>query len=123
MLYDKEMWSLFIATSDEEVIDMLTNENEDIKKAVDKLEYVSADRNERYRIAQIEKARIDHLAEMAANRDDGYSEGLEVGIEQGIEQGKIEMAKSLLSVLDDEHISKASGLTLEEVRCLRKNQV
>jgi len=59
---DKEMWSLFIATSDEEVIDMLANENQDIKKAVEKLEYVSSDRDERFRIDQIDKARIDHLA-------------------------------------------------------------
>lgn len=39
-----------------------------IKKAVEKLEYVSSDRDERFRIEQIDKARIDHLAEMAANR-------------------------------------------------------
>ncbi|MDA3845406.1 MAG: PD-(D/E)XK nuclease family transposase [Vallitaleaceae bacterium] len=128
---DKEMWSLFIATNDEEVIDMLANENQDIKKAVEKLEYVSSDRDERFRIDQIDKARIDHLAENAANREEGFKDGIVIGIERGIEQGieegieqeKIKIAKSLLEVLDDEQISKSTHLTLGEIKKLRNEEI
>ncbi len=74
------MWSLFIATNDEEVMDMLANENEDIKRVVEKLEYVSLDRDERFRIDQIDKSRIDQLAENAANREEGFNQGIEQGI-------------------------------------------
>jgi len=73
---DKEMWAIFIATDDEKVIDMLAKENQDIKKAIEILEYVSSDRNERFRIDQIDKARRDQLAENAANRQEGFKEGI-----------------------------------------------
>ena len=53
----------------------------------------------------------------------GHNEGFEQGIEQGIEQGykerNIEIAKNLLSLnfaLED--ISKATGLTLDEINNL-----
>ena len=92
---DKEMWPLFIAKNDEEVIDMLANENQDIKKAVEKLEYVSSDRDERFRIDQ--------------------------GIEEGIELEKQEMAKSLLQMLDDDQISRVTKLSIEEIGRIRRD--
>jgi len=126
---DKEMWALFIATNDEEVIDMLVNKNKDIKKAVEKLEYVSSDRDERFRIDQIDKARIDRLAENAANREEGFDEGMEQGIEQGIEQGeargeangeiaaKHQIALKMLSKsYSVELISSVTGLTSDEIK-------
>jgi len=112
---DKVMWALFIATNDEKVIDMLARENQDIKKAVEILEYVSSDRNERFRIDQIDKARRDHLAENAANREEGFKEGIEVGIERE----KLAIAKNLIDILDNETISKKTGLTIEQVQALR----
>jgi len=116
---EKVMWALFIATDDEKVIDMLAKENQDIKKAVEILEYVSSDRNERFRIDQIDKARRDHLAENAANRQEGFKEGVEVGIERGIEQEKLAIAKNLIDILDNETIAKKTGLTVEQVQALR----
>lgn len=50
-------------------------------------------------------------------------EGRQQGIEQGIEQGKIEVAISLLDLLDDETISKRVGLDLDLVKKLRKENM
>ena len=56
--------------------------------------------------------------------DPFYKEGVEKGIQQGIKQGiqkeKISIAKRLLDILDDDIIAKKVGLSLEEVRKLRK---
>ncbi|NFG61438.1 hypothetical protein [Clostridium sp. CMCC3677] len=47
--------------------------------------------------------------------------GEEKGIEKGIKKGKIEIAKNLLDVLDDETISLKTGLNIDEIRKLRLN--
>jgi predicted transposase/invertase (TIGR01784 family) len=49
----------------------------------------------------------------------GRQEGLEEGVEQGKVAAKLEMARKLLDVLDDEAISRASGLSVAEVAQLR----
>ncbi|MGL6227639.1 MAG: hypothetical protein ACRC3J_00340 [Culicoidibacterales bacterium] len=49
-------------------------------------------------------------------------QAFEQGIEQGIEKTRMENAKNLLSLLDDEAIATAIGLTVEDVRKLRKMQ-
>ena len=46
---------------------------------------------------------------------------IEQGIEQGKIEGKIEVAKALLSLGDDiERVSKATGLTIEEIQASEK---
>jgi predicted transposase/invertase (TIGR01784 family) len=58
---------------------------------------------------------------------EGIEKGLEKGIEKGIEKGKaegikkrnIEIAKSLLDVLDDETIAKKTTLSVEDVKKFR----
>lgn len=51
------------------------------------------------------------------------NQGLQQGIEQGIEQGrlaeKLNIACSLLDILDDVTIALKVGVTVEEVRALR----
>jgi len=104
---DKEMWAIFIATDDEKVIDMLAKENQDIKKAVEILEYVSSDRNERFRIDQIDKARRDQLAENAANRQEGFKEGKTEGKAETL----VEVASKLkLAGADVDLIITTTGL-------------
>jgi flagellar biosynthesis/type III secretory pathway protein FliH len=57
----------------------------------------------------------------------GIEKGLQKGIQEGIEKGKaegirkrnIEIAKSLLDLLDDETIAKKIKLSVEEVKKLR----
>jgi predicted transposase/invertase (TIGR01784 family) len=52
-------------------------------------------------------------------------QGLKKGLEQGLEQGKQVMQRSiaqkLLSTLDDATIAQTTGLSVEEVRSLRKS--
>ncbi len=57
--------------------------------------------------------------------EQGLEQGLEQGIEQGIEQGKLKtqlaIAKQLLDVLDDDSISRTTGLSLQQIAELRNN--
>ncbi|NER26842.1 MAG: Rpn family recombination-promoting nuclease/putative transposase [Symploca sp. SIO1C4] len=52
-------------------------------------------------------------------REQGLEQGREQGREQGIQETKIEIAKRLLEVLDEESVSQNTGLTLEEVQRLK----
>lgn len=56
----------------------------------------------------------------------GIQQGIQQGIEQGIQQGtrdaKVEIAKRLLNVLDEEAISQTTGLSVEEIRSLREGE-
>jgi len=55
--------------------------------------------------------------------EQGLEKGLERGLEKGIEKGKkdtqIEIAKNLLDVLDNDTISKKTGLSVDEIEKLR----
>ncbi|MEQ9621980.1 Rpn family recombination-promoting nuclease/putative transposase [Coleofasciculus chthonoplastes] len=46
-------------------------------------------------------------------------QGIQVGREQGIQESKLEMARKMLGVVDEDTISQITGLSLEEVRRLR----
>ncbi|MGM9978664.1 MAG: hypothetical protein ACI33J_07695 [Clostridium sp.] len=50
----------------------------------------------------------------------GLERGLQQGLQQGIEQTKIENARNLFDVLDDETISKRIKLDLDRVKKLRE---
>ena len=47
-------------------------------------------------------------------------EGIEQGIQKGIEKGKIDIAINLLDILEDDIIAEKTGLSIEEVKELRK---
>ena len=57
----------------------------------------------------------------------GIEKGIKIGIEQGIEQGvtkaKLEIAKELLGVLEDQIIAEKTGLSLETVTKLHEEAV
>ena len=55
----------------------------------------------------------------AEGKAQGIAEGKAEGKAEGLLEGKREMARRLLGVLDDLEISRASGLTVEEVTRLR----
>ncbi|EDX76773.1 hypothetical protein MC7420_1776 [Coleofasciculus chthonoplastes PCC 7420] len=42
-----------------------------------------------------------------------------LGREQGIQESKVEIARKMIGVLDEQTISQITGLSLEEVRRLR----
>ena len=55
--------------------------------------------------------------------EEGLKKGMKQGIEKGIEQGKlkekIEIARNLLDILDNETIAIKTGLAIEEIEELR----
>ena len=62
----------------------------------------------------------DQRNEIKKALNQGRQEGLDEGVEHGKVLAKLEMARKLLDVLDDEAISQASGLSVEEVAQLRE---
>ncbi|MGL5714714.1 MAG: hypothetical protein ACRCX2_16970 [Paraclostridium sp.] len=60
-------------------------------------------------------------------KEEGIAQGMEKGIAQGIEKGaleaKIESARNLLKLLDDETISQTIGLDIEIVKKLRMESI
>ena len=111
-------WVKFIKNP--EVIDM---SNKEIKKAKEVLEEISQDEREIYLAELREKYIMDQKAIEGAGFDKGLEAGVEIGRNQGIKQGKrnekIQIAKNLLSQkVDLKIISKATGLTLEELKKL-----
>ena len=111
-----EAWLYFINQPDSELVQELEKVEIEIKEAKAQLVRLSEDRKEG---EQYEKRRESRLNEISAL---AYAEekGMVKGIEQGAKIEKIEIAKKLLDVLDDETISLKTGLSLEEVEKLRQ---
>ena len=65
------------------------------------------------------KAHRDYKNTIDFAKEEGFELGIEQGIEQGKMQEKINIAKSLLDVLDDETIAVKTGFSEEEVKQLR----
>nr|WP_269205798.1 Rpn family recombination-promoting nuclease/putative transposase [Clostridium botulinum] len=98
--------------------------DKDIKKAEERLEYLSSDE----KTIEIYKAREKSLHERANMINGAKEEGRREGIQQGIQQGRnegiqqvaINTAKNLLMMgMDSETISKVTGLSIEEVKSLK----
>ena len=100
----KDLWVKFLSAESEEELKMLAEKNETLNKAVEKLKYVSADDIIRFEYDQRRKARLDYASDMAGAR----------------KEQKIEIAKNLLDVLDEEIIAIKTGLSIDEVRKLKE---
>lgn len=93
-------------------------ENKAIKKAIGELEQVSGDEKIR-RIAELKEKYIrDEQASLEYAKDEGYK----TGKEEGRNERNLEVAKNLLKQnITIDIISKATGLTQEEIEKLKKN--
>lgn len=56
-------------------------------------------------------------------RLDGIKQGIEHGIKQGAREEKLNLAKNLLDILDDQILAEKTGLTLEEIQGLRHSSL
>ena len=81
--------------------------DQDIRKVEERLEYLSSDK----KTIELYKAREKSLHERANM--------ISSAKEEGREEEKIQIAKSLLDVLDIETIALKTGLTIEKVKKLK----
>lgn len=87
-----------------------------VKKAVETLDIMYLDSEEREWYEGELKSVRDYIAEMETAK----IRGIEQGIQQGENRKAVEIAKNLLDILDDEMISLKTGLSLEEIEDLKK---
>lgn len=87
----KERWSLFLSAEREEELDMISNKDDFIDDAIERLMIISSDSklNNEFNMrwdAEIEyNSRVDRAEEAGMER--GFARGIEHGIEQGITRG------------------------------------
>ncbi len=89
----------------------LEKKNPKIKKAMNKLKFVSHDKKSRELYEARLKTEMDYSTRFKYQLQRMKEEGIEEGIEKGIEKGKIETAKELLAWgMKREQIRKITGL-------------
>ena len=110
-----EAWLYFINQPESELVQELEKVEVEIKEAKAELVRLSGDRKERERYEKRRESRLNEVSALS------YAE--EKGIQKGVKQEKIEIAKNLVQKgLDDDFILETTGLTLAEVKGIRKEQ-
>ncbi|WP_297424630.1 Rpn family recombination-promoting nuclease/putative transposase [Clostridium sp.] len=104
---------------DKDEIPKELEEDENIKKAIEKLDIMYLNKEEREIYENDLKALRIHKAEIKTAEEKGIKKGREEGREEGEKNKALEIAKNLLDVLDNETISIKTGLTVEEIKKLR----
>ena len=108
---DKELWNwlTFICNKNEEEVKEIMEENEEIKKANEQLEYLTGDEAVRRMAFLREKAERDYVTNMSGAKEEG-------------EKNKtIEIAKEMLKEgMEIEKIIKITKLTDKELEKLKK---
>ncbi|QAA33571.1 Rpn family recombination-promoting nuclease/putative transposase [Clostridium manihotivorum] len=109
-------WTEFLKNPESEKVRSLELTVEEIRHAKDKLIKMSNDSVQR----EIYEMRAKILKDKVSALNKAKEEGMQQGIEQGEKNKAIAIAKNILDVLDDETISLKTGLSLEEVKKIRK---
>ena len=122
-----EAWLYFINQPESELVQELEKVEVEIKEAKAELVRLSGDRKERERYEKRRESRLNEVSALSYAEEKGIQKGIEEGVKQGLEQGakqrNIEIAKNLIqNGLDNELISKSTGLSIEEVKAIRKEQ-
>ncbi len=105
-------WTEFLRDPESEKVRSIEMSIEEIREAKDELIRLSNDDKQRELYEMRSKILKDKVSAL--------NEAERKGIEKGIKQRNIEIAKNLLDVLDDETISLKTGLTIEKIQQLRK---
>ena len=114
-----EVWIEFLRDPESEVIRNIEMSNEAVRKAKDKLYKLSQSKEDRELYFLREKSIRDEISALSKAKE----EGIEQGMQKGAKEEKILIAKNLLDILDNNTISEKTGLSLEEVRQLRNNEI
>ena len=113
-------WTEFLRNPESEKVRSLEMSIEEIREAKDELIRLSNDNKQRELYEMRSKILKDKVSALNEAERKGIEKGRREGIEEGIKQEKVEIAKNLLDVLDDETISLKTGLTIEKIQQLRK---
>ena len=112
-------WVEFLKDPESEKVRSLEMSIEEIRRAKDELIRMSNDDTQR----QIYEMRAKTLKDKISALNEAERKGIEKGIQKGIIEGEknkaIEIAKSLLDVLDVETISLKTGLSVDEINELK----
>ena len=109
--------------------DIIKPNNKELEKAIEKLEYISKNQQEKYIIDSFTDYERDYYNDLNYEKQEGIKEGLEKGkeeglkegLDKGLKEGKIEMAKNMLKDnVDINIISKYSGLSIDEIKNLKE---
>ena len=104
-------WLKFLTKIDRKEMEEIAMGEPTIKKAIEKLEYLSQDKEMRAIYERRLKEQLD--------RNSWLDGAMMKGMEKGIEKGKIEIARNMLSLgIDILIIEKSTGLTEEEIKKL-----
>lgn len=106
-------WMMFLESKSEEVLEMLSEKNNEIKKAYDLLKVMSKDK----------EARALYLAREMALHDEAtrIEEAEERGKKEGKKEGTIIVAQNLINLgIKKEDIIKATGLKEDEINRLER---
>ena len=106
-----EGWVEFLRDPESEVVRKLEMTNKEIREAKDELYRLSMDEKERALYFIREKSIRDEISALA----NAEEKGMERGIKKAERNKAIEIAKSLLDVLDIETISIKTGLSIKEI--------
>ena len=106
-----EGWVELLRDPESEVVRKLEMTNKEIREAKDELYRLSMDEKERALYFIREKSIRDEISALA----NAEEKGMERGIKKGERNKAIEIAKSLLDVLDIETISIKTGLSIKEI--------
>ena len=94
-----------------------------IEKAFEKAEFINLPKVEQDKYHKNLKVYRDLFNSFSTADKQGHKRGKEEGVIEGIEQGKLkeklEIAKNLLDILDNETIALKTGLSIEEIEKLR----
>jgi predicted transposase/invertase (TIGR01784 family) len=111
----KDVWMLFLAADSEEVLDMLSNEDPIMVKALSKLQYVSADEKVRQEFLAREEAEIEYYAGMTSS----FREGEEAEREKW--QGIVAEKETLLAEKDMALAEKDATLAEKDATLAEKD--
>ena len=89
---------------------------DEVKEAMDELQYMSADPQTRAEYDARVKQLNDIRAAQSVKYNEGLAEGEKIGIEKGEKIAKVESAKRFLAMgLSLEQIAQGTGLSIEDV--------
>ena len=114
-------WVTFFQHGQDAAI-MKTITHPPVQKALEKLERLTSDEQERHNAWMRERALHDEATFLREAREEGLREGLREGIEEGRKEAAEKIARQLIDQLDldDDAIARLTGLSDGEVRRLRQ---